>query len=432
MVMMNEPAPSLWNASAPDTIAFERLTKTISVDLAVIGGGFSGLSVALHACERGLSVAVLEAQSIGFGASGRNNGQVIPTLSKRDPVDVVARFGKDRGERFLALVRDSAESVFALIRRHAVACDAEQSGWIQPAHTPGRVAISRRRADAWAERGAPAEFLDRGRLSELLGTDAYFGGWMNRSGGHVNPLALVRGMAAVAERLGTRIFINSLAQQIQRRGDCWRVTTPEGVVDASRVVITTNAYSDALWPRLARTIVPVRAWQLATEPLRDNIRATILPGRQAVSDTRGELGYFRYDALGRLVSGGALALPLDADARLRERVGARLAHWFPQLGTPRFEFLWSGHVAMTRDYFPHLHRLADGVFTWLGCNGRGIALGIALGRELARAAAGDDPDDLALPLAPLAPIPLHALVRRVAPPLALWNNRRLDRREVAD
>jgi glycine/D-amino acid oxidase-like deaminating enzyme len=237
-------------------------------------------------------------------------------------------------------------------------------------------------------------------------------------------------MAAAADRFGAHIFVRSRAKRIQRVGDRWEVKTATGSLRTARAVIATNAYSDELWPGLNRSIVKIHSWQVATEPLGDNLRATILPGRQAVWDTRGELGFFRYDARGRLVTGGATMSPMRVEERVLVRVGERLGEWFPALGEPRFDFAWRGYVGITRDFFPHLHVLGDGIFAWIGCNGRGVALAVALGRELAAVAAGADPAELSMPATPLATIPLHRWVQRIAPKLALWSYRRRDRREV--
>ncbi|MBL8671998.1 MAG: FAD-binding oxidoreductase, partial [Alphaproteobacteria bacterium] len=182
---------------------------------------------------------------------------------------------------------------------------------------------------------------------------------------------------------------------------------------------------------LKRTIVPGLAWQAATAPLGDNLRATVVPGRQAVSDTRGDLRFFRYDAEGRLVSGGALLVPINRTERMRAEVAGRLGAIFPQLDGVRVDFVWSGYLARTPDYTPRLHQLAEGVFTWIGCNGRGVALSVGIGRELAKAAAGARADDLAWPLTPLKPIPLHGIVARVSRPAMLWLYRRRDAREMA-
>lgn len=420
---------SLWASTAAPAPNFHRLEGQSEVDLAVIGGGFSGLSTAYHARRRGLSVAILEAAEIGWGASGRNNGQVIPTLSKRDPADIIAKFGMERGERIISLVRDSADLVFDLIRELKIRCDAEQTGWIQPAHTPGRVDVARRRHDAWAKYGADVAFYDRQEITELIGSQAYYGGWGNLSGGHINPLSLARGLAAALEKMGVLVFVRTPARGIEHNWDRWEITTPSGRVVAARVVMATNAYSDDLFPGLNRSMVPVNSWQLATMPLNENVRATIVPGRQAVSDTRGELGFFRFDAQNRLVTGGATMWPFGAEAKLRTSVAARLASWFPQIGRPRFEYAWSGKLAMTTDFFPHVHQLGEGAYTWIGCNGRGVALSFAMGRELANLVAGDEPGASAVPITKLAPIRAHAIVKRLGPPVTLWKYRRADRRD---
>src|ERR1700730_10815943 len=176
MAPSSHPA-SLWAATAPPSPRLGALDQSTHADIVVVGGGFSGLSTALHLRESGHGGVVVEAKDVGFGASGRNNGQVIPTLTRPDPDDMVARYGPDAGERFVALVRDSASYLFDLVRRHGIACDAEQTGWIQPAHSPGRVRLSEKRFKQWRRRGAPVELLDRAQVSAMLGSEAYFGGF---------------------------------------------------------------------------------------------------------------------------------------------------------------------------------------------------------------------------------------------------------------
>ncbi|HEX2890872.1 FAD-binding oxidoreductase [Vineibacter terrae] len=423
---------SFWAAAAPPPPPTGRLEGGKDVDVAIVGGGFSGLSTALHLAESGVACAVVEADEIGSGASGRNNGQVIPTMSRADPSAMVAKFGQERGQRFAGLVRDSAETVFDLVRRHDIDCAAEQSGWIQPAHTPGRVAkIAERRFKEWQALGAPVELLDRQQTESLLGSDAYCGAWLNRSGGHINPLAFARGLARAAIGKGAAVFTRSPARSIARLPDGgWQVRTPAGVLRAGRVVLATNAYSDDLWPGLKREVVPVFSFQMATQPLSDNLRKSLLPGRQAMSDTRSDLHFCRYTHDHRLVTGAPLLWRGDLDRRLRAHVAARLQGLFPQLGAVTFDHLWCGYVGMTADYFPRLHELAPGVATWIGCNGRGVALATAMGPELARWAGGHARlDELALPVTPLQPIPAHALARRLAR-FMLWMYRRRDAREV--
>ncbi|MCW5746978.1 MAG: FAD-binding oxidoreductase, partial [Alphaproteobacteria bacterium] len=416
---------SFWAVTAPPAPPTSPLDGERDVDVAVVGGGFSGLSTALHLAEDGLSCAVVEADEIGAGASGRNNGQVIPTMSRADPSAMVAKFGQPRGERFAGLVRDSAQILFDLVRRHGIDCAAEQTGWVQPAHTPGRVAkIAERRVREWGALGAPVELLDRQQTAQLLGSDAYCGAWLNRSGGHINPLAFARGLARAAIARGAQVFTASPAIAIDRAADGWRVRTARGALRAGRVIIATNAYTDDVWPGLKREVVPVFSFQMATRPLSDNVRKSLLPGRQAMSDTRGDLHFCRYTHDHRLVTGAPLLWRGDLDRRLREHVARRLQGLFPQIGDVTFDHLWCGYVGMTTDHFPRLHELAPGVATWIGCNGRGVALATAMGPELARwAASKASIDDLALPATPLQPIVAHALAKRLARGM-LWVYRR--------
>ncbi len=422
---------SFWAAAAPPAPPTASLDGDRDAEVVIVGAGFSGLSTALHLAEAGTSCAVLEAGEIGAGASGRNNGQVIPTMSRADPSAMVAKFGRERGERFAGLVRDSAQLLFDLVRQHGIDCAAEQTGWVQPAHTPGRVAkIAERRFKEWGALGAPVELLDRQQTASLLGSDGYHGAWLNRSGGHINPLALARGLAQAAIGRGAVVFTHSPALSIGREADGWRVRTQGGSVRAGRVVIATNAYTDGVWPGLKREVVPVFSFQLATRPLSDNVRKTLLPGRQAMSDTRGDLHFCRYTHDHRLVTGAPLLWRGDMERRLRAHMSARLQGLFPQLGEVEFDHLWCGYVGMTADYFPRLHELAPGVATWIGCNGRGVALATAMGPELARWASGRARiDELALPATALQPIPAHALAKRLARGM-LWLYRRRDAREV--
>lgn len=290
--------------------------------------------------------------------------------------------------------------------------------------------LSEKRFRQWSSRGAPVELLDRAAVSRMLGSEAYFGGFWNPTGGHINPLALARGLAARVVTLGGRVFVGSPATAIERLPGGWRVASGHAEIRARAVVVATNAYTEHVIDRIRRTVVPVLSWQMATEPVSANVRATIVPGRQAVSDTHGDLRFFRYDRDGRLVTGGGLIVPFDATNRLPRIVGARLAEIFPQLGVPRFDYVWNGKLAMTRDYFPHVHELGPDGWTWIGCNGRGVALGVSMGRELARVVTGTDRRELALPVEPVRPIPLHRLARLVAP-LALIGRRVKDRREMA-
>ena len=423
---------SIWAATAPPAPTTRALEETVDADVVVIGAGFTGLSTALHLRAAGVDVAVVEAVEPGWGASGRNNGQVIPTLSRPDPDDLEARYG-ETGERFVALLRDCASLLFDTVRQYDIAAEAEQTGWVQPAHSPGRLAISRRRVAQWSRRGAPVELLGSDEMRAMLGSGYWHGGFWNRSGGHINPLALARGLARAVIEQGGRVYSHSPVVSYGREGDQWRVRTPKGEVRARALVLATNTYTGELVPdlapQIARQVVPVLSWQMATRPVPEAARATIIPGRQAVSDTHGDLFFARYDARNRLVTGGAILWPVNRQARLQARVAARLKAAWPQLGEVRFDHIWNGYVGMTPDFFPRFHKLGPNGFAWAGCNGRAVGLSVGLGREFARAVQGVPDRELALPFSEPAPLPVQGVVRRVAP-LMLLRYRFNDQREI--
>jgi len=427
--------PSLWADTAPKRPPNAPLSGPIETDTVIIGGGFSGLSAALHLAKAGRDVVVLEGQAVGWGASGRNNGQVIPTLTAAEPDMWVARFG-ETGRKFAELIGASAGMLFDKIRDEGIEAEAEQTGWFQPAHSPGRTKLSQKRVEAWTRFGLEVEYLDRAATTALMGTDHWYGGMLAPSGGHINPLALARGLAGAVERHGGKIFEQTRVESYAHTGSEWVVKTTHGTVKstvkARALILATNAYTGELSPglarRLARSIVPVHSWQMSTEPLSDNLRATLLPGRQAVSDTRGDLRFFRYDARNRLITGGAILGGGDVEARIARKVAANLADSFPQLAPPKMTHIWSGYLSMNWDRFPRVHKLGPNGWTWIGCNGRGVALGNALGREIARAVDGEDERGLALPVTEPHPLPFHAIGRRVAPLYLTWLQRK-DRQE---
>lgn len=432
--------PSLWAATAPPGPVLSPLNGEVSTDVVVIGAGFTGLSTAIHLREMGVAVTVIEAVEPGWGASGRNNGQVIPTLAGHDPSNMTARHGT-AGERFNAVLRDSAQYLFETVRKYDIPAEAEQAGWVQPVHSPGRFKIAEKRVREWSALGAPVELLDREQMAKMLGSEAWFGGFWNPTGGHINPLALARGLAHVAVRLGATIHSRSPVSSFRREGDGWVVKTAGGTVKAKALVLATNAYTgefaEDLAPAIAREVIPVLSWQMATRPISDNIAKTIIPDRQAMSDTHRELYFARWDARNRLVTGGASMLPGANGDNLRPQVAARLKKLWPQLGDIEFDFVWSGYVGMTPDNllkpqvpgYPRFHKLGPNGYAWAGCNGRAVALSVSLGRELAKITQGVPESELGLPFSEPTPKPFQPLIRRIAP-FALPLYRRLDAQEI--
>lgn len=423
---------TIWAKTAPPRTANPPLSGTVEADCVVIGGGFTGMSAARYLAKQGRSVVVLEAKEAGWGASGRNNGQVIPTLTAAEPQMMIARHGA-AGERFARLVGNSASILFDIVREDNIDAQAEQTGWFQPAHSPGRVKLSQKRVEAWQKLGFPAELLDKQQATDLLGSDFWHGGMFNPTGGHINPLAFARGLARAAEQHGAVIHERSPVTSYAREGAEWVTRTAQGCVKSRALILATNAYTGehtpALAPRLARSIVPVLSWQMSTPPLGDNLRAKVLPGRQAVSDTRGDLRFFRYDTDNRLITGSAVVGSWNALERVRARAARNLGLAFPELGEQEMTHVWNGYVGITWDRFPKVHKLGEDGWAWIACNGRGVALGTSIGVDLARAVMGEDPETLALPVTEPSPYPMHPVVRRVAPYYFAWMKRK-DQQEV--
>jgi glycine/D-amino acid oxidase-like deaminating enzyme len=404
------PPRSLWEATAIPAPVFLPLEGEVRARVAVVGAGYTGLSAALHLAEAGEDVVVIDARTPGWGASGRNGGQVIAGV-KHDPEKLVALFGASVGRRMVETVGAAPDAVFGLIARHGIACDPVRTGWIQPAVSKATLRVSQERARQWREAGADVALLDAAETARLTGSKAYLGGMLDRRGGTVQPLSYARGLAAAAAGAGARIFAGTAATGLGRAGSGWRLATPGGEVVAERVILATNAYADRLHDGLRRSVVAVPSWQVATGPLPASLRETILPGGQSGSDMRRLLRYFRLDAEGRFVIGarGSYAEP-QPDTSL-QRLCTAAVELFPQLHSTPFEYQWGGMVALTADHLPHLHVLAPGLFAGLGYNGRGVAMATVMGRELAALAAGAATDAAGLPVIPLRPRRFHAASR---------------------
>jgi glycine/D-amino acid oxidase-like deaminating enzyme len=428
---MSQPSlpNSLWAATAASAPATPPLEVERDAEVAVIGGGFTGLSAALHLAEAGVETVLLEQAEPGWGASGRNGGQVIPGF-KHDPDELVARYGAERGERLAAFAGGVADLVFDLVEKHGIDCHAARKGWIQAAHCRSALRKVEARARQWASRGAPVETVDAVRMAEVTGTEFYVGGWIDRRGGTLQPLSYARGLARAAQRAGAALHGGSPAVSLQRHDGRWRVETPGGAVTAEQVLIGTNGYTDGLWPGLARTVIPVYSYQVATRPLSDNLRRSILPQGHASSDTRRLLQYYRLDHMGRLVVGGRGRFLDSEDPRFYADVVRGLKGLYPHLGEPELEFFWCGRVAITLGHMLHLHELAPGVTAAIGYNGRGVAMATAVGKLLAERARGTALEELPLPASPLRPIPFHGLCQPAVSMAVTWK-KLLDRMEMA-
>ncbi len=411
--MSESTSSCLWaNTAVPDVQA-QALHGAVSADVVIIGAGFTGCAAALALAQRGQRVRVLEARTVGWGASGRTGGQVIPGL-KYDPDELEAMFGPELGPRMVDAAGGVGDEVFGLIERHGISCDAQRKGWLQPAYSAKSLALALRRCDSWKRRGADVTPVDRSRMAQLLGTDHYLGGWEDRRAGHVQPMSYVRGLASAAQRVGAEIHVESPALSLSKQGTKWRVSTPQGSIDADQVLIATNGYTDGLWPGLAKTVVPMMSYQAATVPIPDALGMSILAEGHAASDTRRLLWYFRRDAHGRLIMGGRAPYREDLGAADDNYVRNAVNRLFPQLSSTPFEFHWAGRVAMTQDHVPHLNQLDKGLWAAMGYNGRGVGMATLLGRLLADLASGVPAKDIPFPVTSMHPIVGYPFTRLVA------------------
>ena len=397
---------SLWEATATPALSLPELTGAAAAQVVVIGAGYTGLSTALHLCESGIDVVVLEAAELCQGASGLNGGQVIPGV-KHDPDTLEQMFGAQLGAQLIETVAAGPELVFGLIAKYQIDCEAHRSGWIQAATSQSALATIDVRVRQWRRRGAPVQLLDRQQVSRLIGSERYVGGWLDGRGGTVHPRSFQLGLARVVRRLGGRIFTRSPAVKLEQGGGEWCVHTPRGQVMAASAVLASNAYSDGLVDAVRRSVVAVPSLQVATEPLPQDLAHTIMPQRQAVSDTWHLLRYFRLSADGRLVMGSRGSFGSSPVVTAASHHYRAVREIFPQLHGVRYEYHWGGLVAVTRDHLPHLHEIAPGLLAGLGYNGRGVAMATVMGSLLARRIQGVPLAQLGFPATPLRAIPLH-------------------------
>jgi glycine/D-amino acid oxidase-like deaminating enzyme len=410
---MSEDDPiSLWDSSAEERAPDAGAALPDRIDLAIVGGGYTGLSTALHAAQAGVGAHVIEAQEIGYGGSGRNVGLVNAGVWM-PPAQVRAALGPAYGPRFLRRFADGPAMVFDLIERHQIRCEAVRAGTIHAAHAAAGLRDLEGRWREWDAMGEPVEMLDAGATATALGTDAYVGGLLDHRAGTVNPMGYCRGLARAAKAAGAGISTGVRVTGLHKQQGGWRVETDQGPVTARAVVLGTNAYTDALWPGLNSTFTTIHYFQFATVPLGPEADH-ILPGRQGVWDTAPVMTSIRRDARGRLILGSMGRVIGSRERGLSRRWADRqVRRLFPGLGPVAFEEAWHGQIAMTPDHLPRIHVLDEGLYTPIGYNGRGIITGTIFGQAMADLLTGMDPADLPLPVTDPATVATAPLMRRV-------------------
>ncbi|WP_299707171.1 FAD-binding oxidoreductase [uncultured Tateyamaria sp.] len=410
--MTKDTAVSLWDTSAAEADYENETLGDVTVDVAIVGGGFTGLSTALHCAEKGLSAHVLEAKQIGYGGSGRNCGLVNAALWLQ-PQKVREKLGTLYGPRFIKKFGSGPEYVFSLIEKHQIRCEVTRTGTIHAAHGPSGYIDLKERHEEWQRLGEPVDLLSREQVSDMIGTNHFHGGLLDHRCGTINPMGYCRGLARAAMGAGAAISTGVRATKLERDGNLWKVETDKGTVTAKAVILGTNAYTDDLWPNLSRIFTMIHYFQLATKPLGPEADH-ILPGKQGLWDTGQIMFNIRRDAFNRLLVGSMGKVIGSKDQGLSHRWAKKqIARIFPNLGQFEFDEAWHGQIAMTPDHLPRIYELDVNLFTPIGYNGRGITTGTMFGETMAGLLTGMDRADLPLPVTALQTVPTAPIVSRI-------------------
>ncbi len=393
-----------WHATMPPLADRANRPLPDAADVVVVGGGYTGINAARELARQGASVTVLEAETLGFGASTRNGGIVHPGY-KWGPKALIRRYGEETGRELYRETVAAYELVKQLIADEAMDCEFRETGFLELAYGPSHVADLHEAIESLAIVGVEASYVPRERLREEIGSDAYFGGLVYPGSGLLHPGKYFAGLVAAAERAGADLHERIRATSIRRQADGRLVVeTTRGAIIARDVVVGTNGYTDGVVPSLRRRIIPIGSYIIATEPLPEELARDLSPKGRAFFDTKNFLYYWHVSQDRRMIFGGrASFLPTNVD-RTAAILHKGLLEVHPQLAGYRIEYAWGGKVGFTFDRMPHVGR-RDGVTYAMGCCGTGVAMMTSLGTSVARWICGGEPPALARLGFPLVPAP---------------------------
>ena len=380
---------SYYLATKNREIEFAALDGSQRADVCVIGGGYTGLSSALHLARRGYDVVLLEARKPGWGASGRNGGQLC-SGQRKDQLALTEMVGADAARRFWELAEAAKNTARELIAEHGIDCDLKP-GIAHPDHKPGYAAGSRAYVEFLNREYdyGQIEYLERNQMAELVGSDSYFGGNLDMGAGHLHPLNYALGLADAALRAGARIYQDTPVEGYQE-GNPGRVKTKRGTVAAEHIVLACNGYLGKLERRLSGKIMPINNFIIATEPLSAALLEEINPRDVAIADSRFVVNYYRLSADKRLLFGGGENYSRNFPGDIAGFVRKPMLRVYPQLVDSRIDYAWGGTLAVTLNRMPHFGRLGKhSTYFAQGYSGQGVALATLAGKLIADALAGE-------------------------------------------
>ncbi len=390
MVDSGEHVKSYYAASANWHSDFPRLEGEARCDVAVVGGGFTGVSAALSLAERGYDVALLEAHRIGWGASGRNGGQLIDGIVEPHKLDEIRRkYGNESADAVYRVGLESRDIVVQRIEQYGIECDLKY-GYLDLALNDDDIAyfqseIERKRAIGYPHR---MEFVPRESMPEVIGSQRYIAGLVHHANGHLHPLNLCLGEARAAADRGARIFEQSPVTHVVH-GANPRVETAHGTLHAGKVVLAGNAYLGKTEPRLYGKVIPAGSYIIATEPLGEALAKEILPRDMAACDQQVGLDYFRLSADRRLLFGGLCNYSGRDPKSIAGTLRPKMLRAFPQLADVEIEYEWGGYIAISVRRIPQLGRIEGNTYYAQGYSGHGLAPSHVAGKILADAIGGD-------------------------------------------
>ncbi|VVP83225.1 Gamma-glutamylputrescine oxidoreductase [Pseudomonas fluorescens] len=402
---------SLWAATAQPAPALQSLEGERQCDVVIIGAGYTGLSAAHHIARSGREPLIVEANTLAWGASGRNGGVVSPKFRVGFPA-LMARFGRDTALQMYRTGYAAVDSLVEMVETLGLTgAHLHMGGHIAAAHNVHALGGLEATAN-WIKRetgGTSSHMISAEQVREMTGSTIFCGGLLTPKAGGIHPLNYARGIARHLVDQDVRIFIDSPAQQVRREGDRVIVQTPQGRVSARQVIYATNGYSDQtrVTETLHRRLIPFRSAIIATEPLPADILAAIMPGGQVCGDTKRMLRWFRLIG-DRLIFGGRGAFGKGDSQSAFDDLQRSMNEVFPTLREQKIAYRWSGLVAMTLDYLPHAGQLDERSFYAIGYNGGGVAMSTWMGKQLAAMTAGEKVELGLLAGDNFNPIPLHA------------------------